>query len=46
MLVHRLTPVSFRRFRKNLGTSGEFFGQMVQRAPGKKIARTPMNAPE
>ena len=34
--------VSFLRFRKNLGNLPEFFGQMVYRPPGKKIARTPM----
>ena len=42
MLVHRMTLVSFRLFRKNLGNLREFFGQMVHRPPGKKNARTPM----
>ena len=29
MLVHGMTLVSFRLFRKNLGNLGEFFGQMA-----------------
>ena len=38
MLVHRMTLVSFRLFRKNnLGNLREFFGQMVHRPPGKKL---------
>ena len=41
-LLHRMALVSFLRFRKNLGNLREFFGQMVYRPPGKKIARTPM----
>ena len=41
-LLHRMALVSFLRFRKNLGKLREFFGQMVYRSPGKKIARTPM----
>ena len=42
MLMHIITLVSSRLFRKNLGNLREFFGQMVHRPPGKKIARTPM----
>ena len=41
-LLHRMALVSFLLFRKNLGNLREFFGQMVYRPPGKKIARTPM----
>ena len=37
MLVHRMTLVSFRLFRKNLGNLREFFGQMVHRPPGQKL---------
>ena len=44
-LLHRMALVSFLRFRKNLGNLREFFGQMVYRPPGKKIARTPMLVP-
>ena len=29
MLVHRMTLISFRLFRKTLGNLREFFGQMV-----------------
>ena len=43
-LLHRMALVSFLLFRKNLGNLREFFGQMVYRPPGKKIARTPMQA--
>ena len=37
MLVHGMTLLSFRLFRKNLGNLREFFGQMVHRPPGKKL---------
>ena len=40
--MHGMTLLSFRLFRKTLGNLREFFGQMVHRPPGKKIARTPM----
>ena len=40
--MHGMTLLSFRLFRKNLGNLREFFGQMVHRPPGKRIARTPM----
>ena len=43
MLVHRMTLVSFRLLRENLGNLREFFGQMVHRPPGKKNAGTPMS---
>ena len=43
MLSHRMTVVSFRLFRKNLGNLGELFEQMVYRPPWQKIARTPMH---
>ena len=43
MLVHGMTLLSFRLFRTNLGNLREFFGQMVHRPPGKKIARSPMD---
>ena len=33
LLVHRMTLVSFRLFRKNLGSLKEFFGQMAHRPP-------------
>ena len=33
MLVYRMTLVSFRLIRKNLGILREFFGQMVYRPP-------------
>ena len=36
MLLHRMAPVSFRLFCKNLGNLQEFFGQMVYR-PGRKL---------
>ena len=39
---HRMTLVSFRLFRKNLGNLREFFGQMVHRPPWQKNARTLM----
>ena len=42
MLLHRMALVSFRLFCKNLGNLQAFFGQMVYRPPGEKIARTPM----
>ena len=42
MSVHRMTLVSFRLFRKNLGNLQEFFGQMVRRPPWQKSARPPM----
>ncbi len=42
MLVHRMTLISSRPFRKNLGNLREFFGQMSHRPPWQKIARTPM----
>ena len=42
MLAHRMTLVRFRLFRKNLGDLREFFGQMVNRPPWQKLARTPM----
>ena len=42
MLLHRMALVSSRLFCKNLGNLQEFFGQMVYRPPGPKIARTPM----
>ena len=32
-----MTLVSFRLFRKHLGNLREFFGQMVDRPPGKKL---------
>ena len=37
ILVHRMTLVSFRLFRKNLGNLREVFRQMVHRPPGKKL---------
>ena len=40
--MYGMPLLSFRLFRKNLGNLREFFGQMVPRPPGKKIARTPM----
>ena len=40
--MHGMTLLSFRLFRKNLGNLREFFGQMVHRPPGEKIAHTPM----
>ena len=43
MSVHRMTLVSFRMFRENLGNLQEFFGQMVRHPHWQKIARTPMD---
>ena len=43
VLLHRVVLVSFLLFRRNLGSLREFFGQMVNRPPWKKIARMPMN---
>ena len=51
MLLHRMTLICFRLFRKNLGNLPEFFGQIVYRpppppprapAPWRKIARMAM----
>ena len=45
LLVHRMTLVSFRLFRKNLGNLKEFFGQIVhrpRRPPLAKNAGTPV----
>ena len=44
MLLHRMTLVSFRMFRKNLGNLGELFVQISLPPAGKKIARTPMTS--
>ena len=41
-LLHRMALFSFLLFHKNLGNLREFFGQMVYRPSGKKIARAPM----
>ena len=47
MLVHRMTLVSFRLSRKNLGNLRKLFGQMVHRPPppppGKKLPVPPMD---
>ena len=37
MLVHGMTLLSFRLFRKHLGNLREFFGQMVHRTLAKKL---------
>ena len=46
MLLHRMTLISFRLFRENLGNMRELFGQIVLTTPPpppwQKIARTPM----
>ena len=42
MLLYRMTLVSFRLFRENLGNMREIFGQIVYRPSWPKIARTPI----
>ena len=43
MLVHHMTFVSFRLFRKNLGNLREFLGKWsTAPTPWQKITRTPM----
>ena len=37
MLLHRMTLVSFRLFRKNLGNLGEFFAQISLPPARKKL---------
>ena len=38
MLLHRMNLVCFGLFRKHLGNSEEFFGQMVHRSPQQKLS--------
>ena len=44
MLLHRMTLVSFRMFRKNLGNLGEVVCANQFTARWQKIARTPMTS--
>ena len=37
MSVHRMTLVSFRLFRKNLGNLRDFFGKWFAALPGKRL---------
>ena len=42
MLLYRVTLVSFRLFRENLGNMREILGQIVCRPSWQKFARTPV----